>query len=175
MTTDPRYPISKFQPPDAYTEPLRKEFIRQIEEAPGALRQAVQGLTAAQLDTPYRDGGWTVRQVVHHVPDSHLNAYVRFKLALTEQEPTIKPYQEAEWAKLPDARIGDVDLSLTLLDGLHRRWVIMLRNMTAEDFQRTYMHPESGRNILDRVLALYAWHGRHHAAQIVALRQRQGW
>jgi hypothetical protein len=172
---DPRYPIGTFQPPAQFDAAMRTELIRQIEEAPAALRTAVVGLTPAQLDTPYRDEGWTVRQVVHHLPDSHMNAYVRFKLALTEDEPTIKPYREAEWAKLPDAVSGEVDPSMTLLEALHRRWVAVLRNMDEADFLRTYVHPESGRNALDRVLALYAWHGRHHVAQIMALRKHKGW
>lgn len=138
------------------------------------LRAAVEGLTEAQLDTPYRPGGWTVRQVVHHVPDSHLNAYIRMKLALTEDGPTIKPYDENLWAELSDSRMP-VDASLSLMDALHRRWVTVLRSLQPADFARTFLHPEAGVVSLDRLIALYAWHGRHHVAHITSLRQRMGW
>jgi hypothetical protein len=139
------------------------------------LRAAVLGLSEEQLDTPYRPGGWTVRQVVHHVPDSHMNAYVRFKLALTEEAPTIKPYAEARWAELPDTRLTPPEVSLTLLDNLHERWVNILRNMTPEDFERRLQHPEKGLLTLDAMLSLYSWHGRHHVAHVNGLRQRMGW
>ena len=128
-----------------------------------------------QLDTPYRPGGWTVRQVVHHLPDSHMNAYVRFRLALTENEPTIKPYEQQLWAELPDAKTADIEMSLKLFEGLHQRWVLLLRSMKPEDFHRKYIHPESGVNVLDNVLQLYAWHGKHHVAHITSLRKRMGW
>ena len=137
---------------------------------------AVAGLAAGQLDTPYREGGWTVRQVVHHLPDSHLNAYTRMKLALTEEEPTIKPYEEARWAELPDARGGDIEPSLRLLESLHQRWLMLLRDLKPADFDRQFRHPEHGRIFkLSETLALYAWHGRHHVAHISALRQRMRW
>ena len=139
------------------------------------MRRALDGLSDGQLDTPYRPGGWTVRQVVHHVPDSHLNAYCRFKLALTEQNPTIKPYDEAAWAKVADTARTPPGVSLTMLDALHTRWVILLESMTAADFGRPLKHPEKGSITLDWMLQLYAWHGRHHAAHITELRKREGW
>ncbi len=172
---DPRYPAGKFSWPKEVTEDDRKQFIAQIEEAPAKLRAAVTGLTDAQLDTPYRDGGWTVRQVVHHLPDSHLNAYIRFKLALTEDEPTIKPYEQQLWAELPDSKTAPIDMSLDLLESLHQRWVLTLRAMTPADFARTLRHPELGVVRLDRYLASYAWHGRHHVAHITELRKAKGW
>jgi hypothetical protein len=148
----------------------------EIAAAPGRLRAAVSGLTPPQLDTPYRDNGWTVRQVVHHIPDSHLNAYTRIKLALTEDEPTIKPYEEARWAELPDARGGDIEPSLSLLEFLHQRWLLLLRQLSSNDFDRRFRHPEHGRIFgLNEALAMYAWHGRHHVAHITSLRQRRGW
>jgi uncharacterized damage-inducible protein DinB len=150
-------------------------FIQQIEEAPARLREAVKGLTLEELNTPYREGGWTVRQVVHHVPDSHMNSYVRFRLALTEDEPTIKPYMENLWAELPDARSAPIDLSLGLLESLHTRWVALLRSLTPEQWKRQFRHPELGVVSLEQNLALYAWHGRHHVAHITSLRERMGW
>jgi uncharacterized damage-inducible protein DinB len=174
--TDLRYPIGRFAPPAEITESQRSAWIDEIACAPAALRAAVAGLSAAQLDTPYRPDGWTVRQLVHHVPDSHLNAYTRFKLALTESEPTIKPYDEARWAELADTAATPVEVSLTLLEALHTRWVALLRSMSPAEFRRTYRHPEHGRLFtLEEVLALYAWHGRHHVAHITALRERNGW
>lgn len=173
---DPRYPIGPFRF-DGETSPGRREqWIGEIAAAPAQLRSAVDGLSAAQLDTPYRTGGWTVRQVVHHLPDSHLNAYTRIKLALTEEEPTIKPYEEARWAELPDARTGPVEPSLALLASLHQRWLLLLRQLRPADFERRFRHPEHGRIFgLDETIALYAWHGRHHVAHITALRGRMGW
>jgi hypothetical protein len=175
-TDDLRYPVGRFQY-DGNTSPTARERrIGEIAAAPAHLRQAVAGLTLEQLDTPYRAGGWTVRQVVHHVPDSHLNAYTRIKLALTEDEPTIKTYEEARWAELPDARTAPVEMSLTLLDVLHQRWVLLLRQLRPADFGRGFVHPEHGRRLgLDEVIAMYAWHGRHHVAQITSLRRRMGW
>src|SRR3954466_10046091 len=174
--TDPRYPIGKFVFNGPLTEAQRASFIDSIERAPADLRSAVKGLSEQQWDTSYREGGWTVRQVVHHVPDSHLNAYIRFKLALTEDEPTIKPYAEARWAELSDVWTTPAETSLTLLECLHRRWVLLLRDLQASDFARTYRHPEQGRTIeLDEVLEMYAWHGKHHVAQITSLRSRMGW
>jgi hypothetical protein len=173
--SDLRYPIGNFQPPGEITATDRALFIQQIEDAPAKLRAAVSGLTPEQLDTPYRPGGWTVRQVVHHVPDSHLNSYVRFRLALTEQEPTIKPYDEARWADLPDSRTAPVEMSLALLENLHSRWVLMLRALAPDDWKKKFRHPERGVVTLEWNLALYAWHGRHHVAHITALRERMGW
>jgi uncharacterized damage-inducible protein DinB len=173
---DPRYPIGPFAIPASLTPAEREAAIEQIAWAPAALRKAVLGLDEARLATPYRDGGWTVRQVVHHVPDSHVNAYVRFKLALTEERPTIKPYEQERWAALADVAAVPVDVSLTLLTALHVRWVALLRAMSAADFAREFVHPEMGRTLtLDQTLALYAWHGRHHTAHITALRERMGW
>ena len=151
-------------------------MIDAIARAPDDLRGAVRGLSDTQLETPYRPEGWTVRQVVHHVPDSHMNAYVRFKLALTEDVPTIKPYDEGEWAKLSDVRDTPIETSLTLLAALHDRWVLLLRAMTPGDFGRQLNHPDWEAPLsLDMVLALYAWHGAHHTAHITNLRQRMGW
>ena len=139
------------------------------------MRKAIEGLSAEQLETPYRDGGWTVRQVVHHVPDSHLNSYIRFKLALTENEPTIKPYDEAKWAELIDARMAPTEASLQLLEALHDRWTLLLRSLSVNDAQRRFHHPELGVVTIDQYIALYAWHGAHHAAHITSLRERKGW
>lgn len=174
MTTDERYPVGRFEyaPGDA---PRRTGWIEEIARLPERLRGAVAALGEAQLDTPYRDGGWTVRQVVHHLPDSHANAYIRFKLALTEETPRIKPYDEARWAELPDGRTGPLAPSLSILDGLHARWTVLLRGMGDEDFQRTLEHPEHGVLTLDRLLGMYAWHCRHHVAHITRLRAKRGW
>ncbi|MFL5381101.1 MAG: YfiT family bacillithiol transferase [Longimicrobiaceae bacterium] len=172
---DPRYPVGRYTPPDEITAEQRKVWIGQIAEAPAKLRDAVRGLSDEQLDTPYRDGGWTVRQVVHHVPDSHMNAFVRFKLALTEDTPAIKTYDEAEWARLPDVRETPIETSLTLLDALHERWLHLLRAMDEEQWQRAFRHPEWGEIRIDQTLGLYAWHGRHHVAHVTGLRERQGW
>lgn len=174
---DLRYPIGRFERPAAVSAADRAQFVDAVAAAPAALRAAVRGLDDAQLDTPYRPGGWTVRQVVHHVPDSHLNAYVRFRLAITEPEPTIKPYDEAKWAELPDARGPLVAESLALVDALHARWVALLRAMAPGDFARTLVHPErpGAPMTLDTMLALYAWHGRHHVAHVTALRERMDW
>lgn len=173
--TDPRYPIGKFQFSGRTDEAQRAQFINDIEQAPAALRAAVKGLSPQQLATPYRDGGWTVRQVVHHVPESHMNAYVRFKLALTEDEPTIKPYMEDRWARTRDVDGTPLETSLTLLGSLHDRWVRLLRSLRPEDWKRTFRHPELGTVSLEKNLALYAWHGRHHTAHITELRKRMGW
>ena len=174
-TTDLRYPVGRFRRPESLDEAERRRAIDAIAAAPAKLRAAVAGLTDAQLDTPYRPDGWTVRQVVHHVPDSHMNAYVRFKLALTEDEPTIKPYDEARWAELADTRDTPIESSLALLDRLHDRWVRLLRSMSADDFARRLRHPEMGVQRLDQVLALYDWHGRHHVGHVTNLRERMGW
>jgi uncharacterized damage-inducible protein DinB len=173
---DLRYPIGPFDFPDRASPPERQERIAAIAALPAELRAAVSGLGPGQWETPYRPGGWTIRQVVHHLPDSHMNAYIRFKLALTEFEPIIKPYHEAAWATLPDTLESPPELSLTLLDALHARWVILLRSFDEEDFLRTLRHPEHGRTFtLDEMLALYAWHGRHHVAHITTLSRREGW
>lgn len=172
---DPRYPIGKFQMPDNVSSAKRAEAIREIAGTPQKIRAAVQGLNDAQLETPYREGGWTVRQVVHHVPDSHMNAYVRWRLALTENEPTIKPYEEGAWAKLEDAAHSPVEVSLKLLEALHERWVTLLRSVKDNEFARTFCHPEHGVRTLDWMLFLYVWHGNHHTAHITELRKQKGW
>lgn len=173
--TDPRYPIGEFQRKEKIAGSERPQLIQQIADAPANLRAAVHGLSEQQLDTPYREGGWTVRQVAHHLPDSHLNAYVRFKLAMTEEHPTIKPYEQQLWAELVDAKTAPVEPSLLLLESLHKRWVLFLQSLKPSDFGRTLNHPESGVMNLDALLQLYAWHGRHHVAQITSLRERMGW
>jgi len=173
--TDPRYPIGRFEVPTDVTDADRAALVDQIAALPGEIRQVVAGLDDSKLDTPYRDGGWTVRQVVHHVPDSHLNAYTRFKLALTEPTPTIKTYEEARWAELPEARSAPIAVSLALLDALHERWVLLLRVLAPGQFTRAFRHPEMGLMTLNQQVAMYAWHGRHHLAHIQALRNRMGW
>jgi len=173
--SDLRYPIGKFTYNGTPTEDQKQAYLNDIAQAPANLRVAVKGLTDVQLDTPYRPGGWTVRQVVHHVPDSHLNSYVRFKLALTEDEPTIKPYAEDRWAELADTRATPIEVSLTLLDSLHDRWVRLMRSFAPEDWKRCFRHPELGPMTLEKTLALYAWHGRHHVAHITELRKRMSW
>ena len=177
MTADLRFPVGKFsRPTGVLTDLQRREMIEQIAAAPAALRAAVGGLSQAQLDTPYRPDGWTVRQVVHHLPDSHMNAYCRFKLALTEDAPTIKPYDETKWAETIDGKSALVNESLALLDALHARWVLLLRAMKPADFERKLNHPEWPAPLtLDAMLALYAWHGRHHVAHITELKKREGW
>ena len=175
MTNDPRFPIGKFHYDGTMTEQQKAQCLDDIEQTPARLRAAVRGLNDQQLDTPYRDGGWTVRQVVHHVPDSHMNSYVRFKLALTEDEPTIRPYMENLWAELPEAKSAPIELSLSLLESLHKRWVLALRGITADGWKRNLRHPEMGLLSLEKTLALYAWHGKHHVAHITSLRERMGW
>jgi hypothetical protein len=173
---DLRYPIGQFRYPEEPDQHQREQWVEEIAATPANLRAAVAGLSPHQLDTPYRDKGWTVRQVVHHLPDSHLNAYTRMKLALTEDVPVIKPYAEARWAELPDGRAAPIELSLNLLEGLHHRWVFLLRQLTPADFRRQFRHPEHGRLFeLQETLALYAWHGRHHVAHIASLRRRMAW
>jgi hypothetical protein len=174
--TDLRYPIGKFEHRGPGTAAQREAWIEDIAALPRRLREAVAGLDDAQLDTPYRPGGWTVRQVVHHLADSHINSYVRFRLAVTEDGPTIKPYQQHLWAELPDARTADIAVSLGLLEHLHDRWVRLLRTFGAADFARPFRHPE--RNALldvDWMVQMYSWHGRHHVAHITELRRREGW
>ncbi|HLF84196.1 MAG TPA: bacillithiol transferase BstA [Blastocatellia bacterium] len=173
--TDLRFPIGPFKLEGAPTDEDIRRAIDEISEAPATLRTAVEGLSTEQLDTPYRPSGWTVRQVVHHVPDSHLNSYCRFKLALTEDEPTIKAYREDRWAELEDSRATPIEVSLALLESLHNRWVLLLKSLAPADFQRTFRHPDIGVVTLAQNVCLYAWHGRHHVAHITSLRERMGW
>jgi hypothetical protein len=172
---DLSYPIGKFHFQRALTEDQKAALIGEIAETPAKLRAAVKGLSESQLDTPYRPGGWTVRQVTHHVPDSHMNAYVRFKLALTEDEPAIKAYEQQLWAELPDTKETPIEVSLAMLDSLHDRWVRLLRSITPEQWKRSFRHPELGLVTLERNLGIYAWHGKHHVAHITELRRREGW
>ena len=169
-----RYPIGRFAPPPTFTPELRAAHIQTLRELPERLQAAVAGLNDAQLDTPYREDGWTLRQVVHHVADSHINAYVRFKLALTEEWPTVKTYDEAAWAGLSDSKLPIAD-SLALIGALHARWATLLESLSAGDFERGYNHPQMGRQDLAAVLAIYEWHSRHHTAHITGLRARQSW
>ena len=179
MAEDIRYPVGRFT--HTFTRQSganaasRAELIRHIEELPVRMKAAVAGLTDTQLDTPYRPEGWTPRQIVHHVADSHMNAYIRFKLGVTEDHPTIKPYNEQTWAETTEARSGPVSLSLPLLEALHQRWVTFLKSLDASAFSRTVMHPEKGEMTLDALLALYAWHSRHHTAHITEMRKRNNW
>lgn len=164
----PQYPIGKFRAPESISAEDRARYIETIAKAPARLREAVCASSIQQLDTPYREGGWTVRQVIHHVPESHMNAYIRFKLALTETDPVVKPYDEAAWAKLNDISVTPVETSLTLLEALHQRWVILMRGMSEADWKKRYIHPESDRGVmaLDHVLAMYAWHCDHHLGHV---------
>jgi len=173
---DLRYPIGKYDRSKGPKTPEeRKHLIDSIAETPERLQQAVTGLNGKQLDTPYREGGWTVRQVAHHLADSHMNAYVRYKLALTEENPTIKPYDEAAWADLADSRVTPIDVSLALMEHLHSRWVVLLRSMKADEWERKLTHPEAGVMSLNDMLGMYAWHGSHHVAHITGLRNRNQW
>ena len=174
MSEDLRYPIGKFDSNIEVTPETRKNFIQTIGELPKKIREAVHNLSDEQLDTPYRPEGWTVRQLVHHIADSHLNSICRFKLALTEDTPTIRPYFEDRWAELSDSRMP-VEISLKLIEAVHARWVNLLESMTDEDFQRKLNHPESGEWILEKMLGLYAWHSLHHTAHVTNLRERNGW
>jgi hypothetical protein len=174
MNTDLRFPVGKFRKLESLTPAERATRIADIAATPANLRAAVAQLNDKQLDTPYRPEGWTVRQVAHHVPDSHMNAYVRVKLALTENEPTIKPYEEADWAKLQDSKLP-VEPSLALLENLHTRWVVLLNSLDDSQWTRKFLHPAMGPVTLDQTLEIYSWHGRHHVAHITALRARNGW
>jgi uncharacterized damage-inducible protein DinB len=173
--SDPRYPIGKF----SYSGPLspeqKQQYLTDIAQTPARLRAVVRELSDQQLDTPYRDGGWTPRQVVHHVADSHMNSYIRFKLALTEEDPIIKPYLEDRWAELPEAKHAPIEVSLALIDSLHQRWMLMLSELTDEDWKRAFRHPAMGPMSLEKSLALYSWHGRHHVAHVSSLREKMGW
>ncbi|HEX7358420.1 MAG TPA: bacillithiol transferase BstA [Ignavibacteriaceae bacterium] len=175
MQKDPRYPIGRFDRNINITREVRSDFIKTIETLPSQLKKEVENLSPQQLDTPYRDGGWTIRQVVHHIPDSHVNSYVRFKLALTEDNPQIKTYEESLWAELPDTFNTPIEISLQLLDSVHKRWAILLRSLTDEQFEKTFQHPEWGNITLSKTLALYAWHSKHHLAHITELKKRMGW
>ena len=170
--TNPRFPIGEFKRPDRLSPSEREAAIARIEKAPATLRAAVAGMSDAKLDSTYRDGGWTLRQVVHHLADSHVNSYTRFRLALTEHHPRIKAYDEAKWAELDDARAMPVEVSLSLLDALHERWVRLLRSMKPGDFERTIDHPENGTMSLDQLVAMYAWHCDHHIAHIDLARKQ---
>ena len=171
--TDLRYPVGKLAYDENVTPGKRTAWIRQIAEAPAAMRAAVEALTDAQFDTPYRPGGWTVRQLVHHVPDSHLNAYIRFKWTLSEDNPTIKAYNQDAWAGLADTRLTPPQASLALLEAVHRRWVVLLESLDDEAWRRPLVHPENGPMTLDQLLQMYAWHGRHHVAHVTELRRRE--
>ncbi|MCK6256312.1 bacillithiol transferase BstA [Fictibacillus sp. KIGAM418] len=171
---DLRYPVGLFALDQDITAKKIEEWIHDIESAPNQLKEAVNDLTEEQLDTPYRPGGWTVRQVVHHLPDSHLNSYTRFKLALTEENPVIRPYKEDQWAELPDS-ILPIAVSIQLLEALHERWIVLLKSLTTADLEKTFTHPDSGVVTLAQNIGLYSWHSRHHIAHITSLRQRSGW
>ena len=171
-----RYPIGRYQKPEANTPELMREWIAILKALPSWMDACIENLDEAQLQVPYREGGWNTQQVIHHVADSHMNAYVRLKLALTEDNPTVKPYAEAEWAKLIDTEIVPVNISVTLLHALHRRMVVLLENMSAADWDRTYYHPDHQRNFpVWELVALYAWHSRHHTEHIKQLRERMNW
>jgi uncharacterized damage-inducible protein DinB len=172
---DPRYPVGRFTPDPIPTPETRNRHIERLAALPGLVRQAVARLSNAQLNTPYREGGWTVRQVVHHIADSHMNAYIRFKWALTEDNPTIKAYEEGAWAALKDSELTPVEISLAMIESLHARWTVLVRSMSAEDFQRKFVHPDSGPHDVDWLLQLYSWHGNHHLAHITSLRERMKW
>jgi uncharacterized damage-inducible protein DinB len=175
MPEDIRYPVGKWIRQPSVDAATCATLIEQVAAAPAALATAVKGLDDAQLDTPYRDGGWTPRQIVHHIADSHMNAYVRFKLGITENNPTIKPYDEKSWAETVDSRTAPVEVSLPVIDGVHKRWVQFLRSLDSTALSRTIQHPERGPMMLTDLLQLYAWHGRHHTAHITGLREKHGW
>ena len=171
-----RYPVGKFSDPTSFSPMEIKQWIDTLEQFPANMKKAVTGLNDQQLDTPYRDGGWTIRQVVHHTADSHLNCYIRVKLALTEDNPTIRPYLEAKWAEIPEEKTAPVEVSLNILDAIHHRMNLMLRNLTVDDLDRTFYHPENKTTRpIKSILALYAWHSRHHLAHITELKKRKGW
>ena len=175
MELDLRYPVGKFERGAKPTEDQRREWIEVMAEAPARLAAAVAGLTPAMLDTPHRPGGWTVRQTVHHMADSHMNSFVRCKLALSEEEPLVTPFKGAIWAELPDAKSASVESSLAIFGGLQERWVVLLRSFAPADWERKFRHPEMGAMTIENLLALYEWHCRHHVAQITSLRERKGW
>lgn len=171
-----RFPIGEFSPKETYASNEISVFINTIEALPGRLIKAVYGLTDFQLDTPYRPGGWSIRQVVHHIADSHINSYTRFKLALTEETPAIRPYFEDRWAELPEAKSAPVELSLPLIDSLHKRWVGMLKNLNGVQLKRRLYHPETKKEMtIEQLMHLYAWHSDHHLAHIKNLIVKEGW
>ena len=174
MSDDLRYPIGKFDADRKVTAELRREFVQTIRDLPSKIAAAVKGLSEEQLDTEYRPGGWTVRQTIHHVADSHLNSFCRFKLALTEDKPTIRPYYEDRWAELADSKLP-VEVSLQILDAVHRRWVVLLEAFSEDEFQKELIHPDSGTWTLEKFLDLYDWHSKHHTAHITKLRERNNW
>ncbi|MBI4910837.1 MAG: putative metal-dependent hydrolase [Acidobacteria bacterium] len=173
--TDPRYPVGNFELPQEITPKLRAAWLEEIANLPSLLRSSVRGLSPSQLDTPYREGGWTVRQVVHHLADSHMHSYIRCKFALSMDNPTIMPYDEAVWAQFEDGAREDVELSLQLITSLHARWIRFLRSLDGPGYARTLLHPENGPMTIDTMISLYAWHGRHHLAHITELRRSKGW
>ena len=175
MTDDIIYPIGKGELSGEITQERRVEWIKDLEDTPGLLKKAVEELSDEQLDTPYRDGGWTIRQIVHHLTDSNINSYVRFKLAVTEDKPTIKTWEQSDWAVLKDATSMPVDVSLGLLNGLHQRWVVFLNSLTEDEMKKTFVHPEGGVVSVEENIWNYSWHSRHHTAQITATRERKGW
>ncbi|WP_460893906.1 YfiT family bacillithiol transferase [Rufibacter soli] len=170
-----RYPVGRFTVPPLYRSALVKQALAKLEALPAQLRAQVTSLSDEQLDTPYRPGGWTLRQVVHHLADSHMNSYTRFRLALTEEQPTIKPYEESSWAYLHDARWADPEISLRLLEALHYRWVLLLRSLSMEEWHRTFLHPQNGETYLFQAVEMYAWHGEHHLGHITSLKERMAW
>jgi uncharacterized damage-inducible protein DinB len=169
-----KYPIGKFQFDGEITDRVTEAWIQEVEDLPNLLRLSVEKLNQEQLDTPYRSGGWTIRQVVHHLADSHMNAYIRIKLALTEENPTIKTYDEGKWAELPDSKLP-IEVSLSMLDALHQRWVTLLRSLSHGDMKKTFFHPDLGELSVGINIGIYAWHGKHHLAHITSLCSRQGW
>ena len=175
MQEDPRYPIGRFDHNINVTREMRNEFIKTIESLPSSLRREVENLSKEKLNTPYREDGWTVRQVIHHLPDSHLNSYIRFKLALTEDNPSVKTYEEHLWAELKDSVETPISVSLDILDSLHKRWIVLLKSLSDEQFKRTFKHPEWGNISLSKTLALYAWHSNHHLAHITELKKKMNW
>lgn len=171
-----RFPIGKFEAPQVLTQELIDGYVKDIETFPARLKQAVNGLNDSQLDTPYRPDGWTIRQVVNHCSDSHMNSIIRFKLALTEEEPTIKPYYEERWAELADSKTMPIAPALSLLEGLHQRWTVLLKSLSPDDLKKTFIHPEHGKHFrLDENIGVYAWHGNHHLAHITTLKKRMNW
>jgi len=180
MTTEElealKFPIGKYKKPESLTPSILQDYIKDIQSFPTRLREAVLSLTEAQLDTPYRPEGWTVRQVVHHCADSHMNSLIRFKLALTEESPIIKPYYEERWAELADSKTMPIEASLGLLEGLHQRWIVLLQSLSESELKRNFIHPEHGKSFrLDENMGVYAWHCNHHLAHITALKTRMQW